>query len=85
MGIFSKTIIALFHIVANFNDIHSRKTSVDKAHMSRKNIWTLLRAHIEMIKTLQGSTHLSKTRFCYFSQFQRLSPPQSLAARRGTP
>ena len=39
MGIFGKTILALFHIVANFNDFHPRKTSVGKTHLPN---WYLL-------------------------------------------
>ena len=33
MGIFAKTIYAIFHIVSNFTDFHHRKTSVGKAHL----------------------------------------------------
>ena len=33
MSIFAKTIFALFHILANFNDFHPCKTSVGKPHL----------------------------------------------------
>ena len=33
MDIFAETIIALFHIVANFNDFHPCKASVGEAHL----------------------------------------------------
>ena len=33
MGIFAKTIFALFDIVVNFNDFHLRKASVGEARL----------------------------------------------------
>ena len=73
MGILAKTIFALFHIVANFNDFHPRKASVCQAHLP--NWYLLLCFHrenmtqyffepkIKAMKKLQGDVNPAKTSF----------------------
>ena len=73
MGILAKTIFALFHIVANFNNFHHRKASVCQTHLPnwylllcfhRENMTQyLFEPKIKAMKKIQGDVNPPKTSF----------------------
>ena len=82
MGIFAKTIFVLFHVVANFNDFHPRKTSVGNAHIPKwyfllffrpeNTSWHFSESILRRSKCykLQGFIHTASTPlFAFFRDF----------------